>query len=106
MGPPVFDVLGREVRLRMRGDTPFVSDEGNYILDLHLGRIGTPRRMALVLNQVPGVVENGLFIDVCDRVVVGYGDGRVEVRDIDAGTVEDSRVIFDESPNAFADLSD
>ena len=100
------DVLGREVRLRMRGDTPFVSDEGNYILDLHLGRIGTPRRMALVLNQVPGVVENGLFIDVCDRVVVGYGDGRVEVRDIDAGTVEDSRVIFDESPNAFADLSD
>ena len=69
----------------MNRDAPFVTDEGNFILDLHLQRIGNPRQLALVLNQVPGVVENGLFIDICDVVVVGHGDGRVEVTDINAG---------------------
>jgi ribose 5-phosphate isomerase A len=48
-----------------------MTDEGNYILDLHLKRIGNPRQLALVLNQIPGVVENGLFIDICDIVVIG-----------------------------------
>ncbi len=61
----------------MKGDQPFVTDEGNFILDLHLKRIGNPRQLSLVLNQIPGVVENGLFIDICDVVIVGYGDGRV-----------------------------
>lgn len=72
------DVMGRETTLRMNGDVPFVTDEGNYILDLHLKRIGDARQMSLVLNQIPGVVENGLFVDICDRVIVGFGDGTVE----------------------------
>ena len=80
------------------------ADEGNHILDLHLNRIGNARQMAMVLNQVPGVVENGLFIDICDIVVVGYGDGRVEVRDINQGTVEKDRLDFTESDNLFSDL--
>ncbi len=100
------DVLGRDATLRMVGERPFVTDEGNHILDLHLNRIGNPRQLALVLNQVPGVVENGLFIDICDIVVVGYGDGRVEVRDINAGTVERDRLDFLEDDNLFKDLMD
>ena len=40
------------------------------MIDLQLGRIGDPRGLALVLNQVPGVVENGLFVDICDRLVI------------------------------------
>lgn len=100
----LLDVLGREVTLRMNGAAAFVSDEGNRILDLHLGRIGNPRQLALALNQVPGVVENGLFIDICDRVVIGHGDGRVEVRDITAGTVEEDRIDFAAPENVFADL--
>ena len=100
------DVLGREVRLRMRGDTPFVSDEGNYILDLHLQRIGNPRQLALVVNQMPGVVENGLFIDICDMVCIGHGDGRVEMRDINKGTVEHDRLDFSETDNLFRDIAD
>ncbi|THH37375.1 ribose-5-phosphate isomerase RpiA [Aliishimia ponticola] len=100
------DVLGRNSSLRMNGDAPFVTDEGNHILDLHLNRIGNPRQLALVLNQMPGVVENGLFIDICDSVVVGHGDGRVEVRDINAGTVEQDRLEFVETDNLFADLDD
>jgi ribose 5-phosphate isomerase A len=100
------DVLGREVTLRMNGDAAFVSDEGNRILDLHLGRIGNARQLALAINQVPGVVENGLFIDICDRVVIGHGDGRVEVRDIQSGTVEHDRIDFAAPENMFADLGD
>lgn len=100
------DVLGRSSTLRMNGQRPFHTDEGNYILDLHLNRIGNARQLALVINQMPGVVENGLFIDICDTVVIGYGDGKVEVRDINEGTVDTDRLDFVESDNLFSDLSD
>jgi ribose 5-phosphate isomerase A len=50
------------------------------------------------------VVENGLFIDICDVVVVGHGDGRVEVTDINAGTHEEDQIHFADEPNLFADL--
>ena len=72
------DVAGREITTRMAGDVPFVTDEGNYILDLHLGKIVDPAKLAIALNQVPGVVENGLFINICDLVVMGASDGTVE----------------------------
>ncbi|MFN3607238.1 MAG: ribose-5-phosphate isomerase RpiA, partial [Cypionkella sp.] len=88
------DVLSREVTLRMNGDRPLLTDENNYILDLHLRRIGNARQMALILNQIPGVVENGLFIDICDVLVLGYGDGRVTVRDINSGAETDGRIQF------------
>ncbi|MEO1734026.1 MAG: ribose-5-phosphate isomerase RpiA [Pseudomonadota bacterium] len=100
------DVLGRTGTLRMNGDAPFITDEGNYILDLHLQRIGNARQLAMVMNQMPGVVENGLFIDICDTVIIGYGDGRVELRDINEGTVEHDRLEFVESDNLFTDLAD
>lgn len=100
------DVLGRRASLRMNGPSAFVTDEGNHILDLHLKRIGNARQLALVLNQMPGVVENGLFIDICDTVVIGYGDGRVVVRDINEGTIERDKLDFVESDNLFADLDD
>ncbi len=100
------DVLGRESSLRMNGATPFVTDEGNHIVDLHLKRIGNARQLSLILNQIPGVVENGLFVDICDTVVLGHGDGKVEVRDINDGTVSTDRLDFLESNNLFSDLSD
>ena len=100
------DVLGRSATLRMNGDRAFMTDEGNHILDLHLNRIGNARQLALVINQIPGVVENGLFIDICDTVIIGYGDGNVEVRDINEGTVEREKLDFVESDNLFSDLSD
>jgi ribose 5-phosphate isomerase A len=100
------DVLARDVTLRMNGERPLVTDESNYILDLHLKRIGNPRQLALVLNQIPGVVENGLFIDICDIVVVGHGDGRVTVRDINAGSETDDMVHFKPTDNIFADMGE
>lgn len=95
------ELMGREVTLRMNGDRAFVTDEGNYIVDLHLGRIDHPRQLALILNQIPGVVENGLFIDICDVVIIGHGDGRVDVRDINAGTIAHETVEFAETDNVF-----
>ena len=98
------DVMGTNATLRMNGERPFVTDEGNHILDLGLGRIGNPRQLSLALNQVPGVVENGLFIDICDAVVIGYADGRVEFRDLTEGTIENERIVFEETDNIFRDL--
>ena len=100
------DVLGRESTLRMNGSAPYVTDEGNHIIDLHLKRIGNARQLALILNQMPGVVENGLFVDICDSVVLGFGDGHVEVRDIEEGTVSSEKVDFLEADNLFGDLTD
>ncbi|WP_293576780.1 ribose-5-phosphate isomerase RpiA [Phaeobacter sp.] len=100
------NVMGRKATLRMNGDAAWVTDEGNHILDLHLHRIGNARQLALVLNQIPGVVENGLFIDICDTVIVGFGDGKVEVRDIDQGTIETGHIEFEESENLFRDLGE
>ena len=59
-----------------------------------------------MLNQMPGVVENGLFMDICDVVVLGHGDGRVETRDINEGTVEEDRLDFVEADNLFTALQD
>lgn len=100
------DVMGHDVVLRMNGTEPFYTDEGNLILDLGLRSIGNARQLSLVLNQIPGVVENGLFIDMCDIVVIGHGDGRVEVRDIGAGTVEEDRIDFAEGENIFRNALD
>jgi len=100
------DVLGREVTQRMAGDRPFVSDEGNFILDLHLKRIGNPRQLSLMLNQVPGVVENGLFLDICDAVIVGHGDGKVTVRDNDANSGAEIHFNVLDDTNIFADMND
>lgn len=98
------DVENREVTVRKAKSRPLRTDEKNYILDLHLKRIGNPRQLALVLNQIPGVVENGLFIDICDVVVIGHGDGRVTVRDINSGRIEDAAVDITQSENIFANL--
>ena len=72
------DVAGRDITMRMVENAPFVTDEGNYILDLHLGQISDPVKLAIALNQVPGVVESGLFINICDLVVLGASDGTFE----------------------------
>jgi ribose 5-phosphate isomerase A len=73
------DVDGREARVRMGKDGPLVTDEGHYILDLHLGRIGDPPQLATALNMLPGVVEHGLFIDMAHAAVLGRPNGTTTV---------------------------
>ncbi|MDD1767184.1 MAG: ribose-5-phosphate isomerase RpiA [Methanomassiliicoccales archaeon] len=57
------------------GDSPFVTDSGNYIYDCRFTRIENPEELEKMLNLTPGVVENGLFIDLATRVVIGTKDG-------------------------------
>lgn len=97
------DVLGRATSLRMNGATPYITDEGNHILDLHLNRIGNARQLAMVLNQMPGVVENGLFIDICDVIVTGRGDGTVETMDINSGETDRGVFLPERADNLFRD---
>ena len=73
------DVDGRRVVLRTGSNGPIVTDEGHYIADLHLGRIGDPAALAAALVAIPGVVETGLFIGTATSVILGRTDGSAEV---------------------------
>jgi ribose 5-phosphate isomerase A len=55
-------------------DSPFVTDNGNYILDVVFGPIERPDRLAQALKALTGVVDHGLFIDIADRALVATGD--------------------------------
>ncbi|MEO0293380.1 MAG: ribose-5-phosphate isomerase RpiA [candidate division WOR-3 bacterium] len=70
-----FEKLGFNPKLRMSNGKEFITDSGNFIIDLNLGEIKDPYEMEVELNMIPGVVENGLFLDVVDIVIVGKGDG-------------------------------
>ncbi len=53
----------------------FVSDNGNYILDCTFDGIADPVATELAINNLPGVVENGLFINRTDQVIIGAASG-------------------------------
>jgi len=57
----------------------YITDNGNYILDCDFGKIEDPLKITVELNKLPGVVENGIFAEMAEIVVVGYNDGHVEV---------------------------
>jgi ribose 5-phosphate isomerase A len=65
-----------EIRLRPGiGDAPFVTDQGNLILDCAFGAIIEPEVLAFALKRVPGVVEHGLFLGLADLAIVAGGGG-------------------------------
>ena len=73
--------LGAVTKLRTKPDgQPFVTDNGNQILDCSFGRIGDPPALARALNGTPGVVEHGLFIGLAKVALVGRGDRVEELR--------------------------
>jgi ribose 5-phosphate isomerase A len=71
-----------ELTPRMAAGERFVTDSGNYLLDAHLGRITGAEELTVALNQIPGVVENGLFLGIAREVVIGHPDGSTEVRSL------------------------
>ena len=54
-----------------------MTDEGNWILDLHLQCIPDPVALARALAAIPGVVEHGLFLGMCSLAIIGKPDGTV-----------------------------
>ena len=67
-------------RLLLSGE-PFLSDDGLYVLDLAFGLpLPSPDTLEAQLKTIVGVVEVGLFVGLCQRLIIGYSDGRVEER--------------------------
>ena len=67
-----------ELRSTEGGSTPFVTDEGHYIVDALIPPAAEPAALADALLRVPGVVEHGLFLEMADVALLGRPDGSVE----------------------------
>jgi ribose 5-phosphate isomerase A len=60
------------LRMATKKAGPVVTDQGNLILDvLFNGGIKNPKEIEMGINNIPGVLENGLFVDLTDKVLVG-----------------------------------
>jgi ribose 5-phosphate isomerase A len=63
------------VTMRVRDGKPFVTDNGNVILDCALGRIANVEKLAAALSSIPGVVDHGLFIGMASLAIIAGEHG-------------------------------
>ena len=68
-----------KVTFRRSATNKYVTDQHNYILDLHLNEILDPKTLSLGLLQIVGVVEVGLFINMASKIIIGNDDGSCKV---------------------------
>ena len=60
------------LRMATKKAGPVVTDQGNLILDVLFNEgIKNPKEIEMRINNIPGVLENGLFVDLTDKVLVG-----------------------------------
>jgi ribose 5-phosphate isomerase A len=67
-----------EGELKLRGEAegkPFVTDGGHLILDAFFGRISQPEALSTELLNIPGVVQHGLFLNMCRKAYVATPNG-------------------------------
>jgi ribose 5-phosphate isomerase A len=78
--------MGGDAALRMavKKAGPVVTDQGNLVLDVKFASgIPDPENLEKTINNLPGVLENGLFVNLTDQVLVGeIVDGQARVRDL------------------------
>ncbi|MCH7825087.1 MAG: ribose 5-phosphate isomerase A [Acidobacteria bacterium] len=73
---PRLQELGAEPHLRREGGEAFATDQGNYILDcIFPAGIADPSATAQSIDSIPGVVAQGMFLGMADRVVVAGAGG-------------------------------
>lgn len=75
---PVTDFLtklGARVVLRINDEQPFITDEGNIILDCHFDGIDNAAALGQTIRSQPGVVEHGLFLNMVARAIIAASDG-------------------------------
>ncbi len=75
-----FDVPNCKTQRRLASGDPVTTDSGNYLLDCGCGSISDPEGLEAALNNLPGVVENGLFTRESDGMCVGCFDGSAYVK--------------------------
>jgi ribose 5-phosphate isomerase A len=69
--------LGAEARLRKTpadASQPYVTDNGNHVLDCHFNGIDHPRALEVALREIPGIVGTGFFLNMAERVLVQEGN--------------------------------
>jgi ribose 5-phosphate isomerase A len=72
-----------ELRMGIKKAGPVVTDQGNLVVDVKFDRIDNPAELEKTLNNIPGVLENGLFVNVADVVLIGeIKDGQPIVREM------------------------
>ena len=72
-----------ELRMGVKKAGPFITDQGNMIIDVKFDSIDNPAELEKTLNNIPGVLENGLFVGVADKVLIGeVKDGKPIVREM------------------------
>lgn len=75
-----------EIRMGVKKAGPVISDQGNMVLDVQFEKLSDPSELEKTINNIPGVLENGLFVGVADLVLVGeIVDGRPLVREYTGG---------------------
>jgi len=72
------DGMVPEAKLRLAGDSPYVTDEGHVILDCAVPPEGSIEELAAALKATTGVVEHGFFLGMADEVLLGAPDGSLE----------------------------
>jgi ribose 5-phosphate isomerase A len=72
-----------ELRMGIKKAGPVVTDQGNLVVDVKFDAIANPAELEKTLNNIPGVLENGLFVNVADVVLIGeIKDGQPIVREM------------------------
>jgi ribose 5-phosphate isomerase A len=71
-----------KIRMGVKKAGPVITDQGNMILDVQFDQIANPGELEKTLNNIPGVLDNGLFVGVADVILVGeVKDGQPSVRE-------------------------
>jgi ribose 5-phosphate isomerase A len=71
--------LGCQPELRRSGEELYKTDNGNYIADCRFEAIEAAPKLALTIQNIPGVVDHGLFIGIAAMAIVGKHDGTIEI---------------------------
>jgi len=76
--------LGGKPKLRMAQSKsgPLITDNGNFIIDVHFGEINNPSELNEKILNIPGIVDTGLFIQMACKAYIGTRDGKVLILDI------------------------
>lgn len=72
-------MLGCDAKRRMKGTTPYITDNGNFIIDCAFGEIKDPPQLHEMVNAIAGVVDNGLFIHIASKLILGYENGETRI---------------------------
>ena len=68
---------GCAATLRVKEGKTFITDGGNYIYDCRFEKIDNPFFLESRINVIPGVVDNGLFLNMATAVIISSPDGKV-----------------------------